>query len=373
MRLAAPRRVTLSENADFDDFVIKRSHVIGEEESPELARYLAYEVAQQRPGEDRYVHFFKVATLFKVPAGEAINSVDMRDVLIAIGDERVLFLGVVANTSTGALLAYGAQGAGYTLEEARAQCDAGADLVEAALSFFFGVVPEKLSVVEAEALMFELGDANELIMARGAVSGANSGDVGGLAALAEACGETRYVLAVVAVPLKGEDMVVALRKVLQATTQVKHHHVLKKGEDSAEAGNRRARLRSSWAQMSERLERRRVRYDAGIENPSYLYQAFFVSSDARTPGLAGGALMESFGPAEAGLGQDFVVIDEFDEDEKMRLLVHARGFTSYRRVEQDSSIVEPFCYSAYATAEELGRLCAWTRAGESGGRVVVSA
>jgi len=108
MRLAPPRRVTLSENADFDDFVIKRSYVIGDDDDPLVAKYLAYEVAQQRPGEDRYVHFFKVTTLFVVTPGESIDSVDMRDVLVAIGDERVLFLSIVAETSTGPLLAYGA-------------------------------------------------------------------------------------------------------------------------------------------------------------------------------------------------------------------------------------------------------------------------
>lgn len=366
MRLAPPRRVTLSENADFDDFVIKRSYVIEDDVAPGLAKYLAYEVAQQRPGEDRYVHFFKVTTLFAVSPGAAINSVDMRDVLVAIGDERVLFLGIVAETATGALLAYGAQGAGYTLEEAKEQCDAGSALVAAALEFFFEIEGgvSKISVAEAEALMRELGNVDELAMARGAVSGKNVGTGGGLGALSAACAGSRYALVIVAVPLRGEDMVVALRKVLQAISQVKHPHVVRKGvEDSGDGGGRRARLRSSWSQMTQRLERRRARYDEGIENPSYLYQAFFVSEAADVRVAGQGALMEAFGAPVPGGGQDFSVIDEFDEDEKMRLLVHARGLTSYRRPEPDTQIVEPFCYSAYATAEELGRLCAWVYSG----------
>lgn len=368
MRLAPPRRVTLSENADFDDFVIKRSYVIGDDDDPLVAKYLAYEVAQQRPGEDRYVHFFKVTTLFVVTPGESIDSVDMRDVLVAIGDERVLFLSIVAETSTGPLLAYGAQGAGYSLEEAKEQCDAGAALVAAALEFFFEIEGgvTKISVAEAEALMFGLGNSTELVMARGAVSGNSAGAAGGLGALSAACAGSRYVLAIVAVPLRGEDMVVALRKVLQAISQVKHPHATRKGGETVEGAGRRARLRTSWAQMTERLERRRQRYDEGIENPSYLYQAFFVSESADVRLAGQGALCQAFGATVPGGGQDFSVIDEFDEDEKMRLLVHARGLTSYRRPEPDTQIVEPFCYSAYATAEELGRLCAWVRSGETG-------
>jgi hypothetical protein len=350
--------VTLSENADFDDLVIKRSYVISEGGE---AKYLAYEVAQQRPGEDHYVHFFKVTTLFSVGARERVNSVDMRDVLVVIGEEKVLFLGIVAETATGPLLAYGAQGAGYSLEEAMAQCDAGAESVAEAMGYFFGTPVARISVAVAEALMHQLSDGAELAMARGTVSGKNVGVGGGLAALAGVCAGSKFALVIVAVPLKGEDMVVALRKVLQAISQVKHPHALKNGEDGT-LGSRRERLRSSWAQMSARLEVRRQRYDAGIENPSYLYQAFFVADGAETRETGTKALKEAFGAVAPGAGQDFSVIDEFDADEKMRLLVHARGLTSYRRPELDTQIVEPFCYSAYATAEELGRLCAWARA-----------
>jgi hypothetical protein len=263
------------------------------------------------------------------------------------------------------LLAYGAQGAGYSLEEAKEQCDAGAALVAAALEFFFEIEGgvTKISVAEAEALMDGLGNSTELVMARGAVSGGSVGEDGGLGALGAACAGSRYVMAIVAVPLRGEDMVVALRKVLQAISQVKHPHAVRKGGEVTEGAGRRGRLRASWAQMTDRLERRRQRYDEGIENPSYLYQAFFTCESEEARDSARVALMEAFGAKVAGSGQDFCVIDEFDEDEKMRLLVHARGLTSYRRPEPDTQIVEPFCYSAYATAEELGRLCAWVRGG----------
>lgn len=105
------------------------------------------------------------------------------------------------------------------------------------------------------------------------------------------------------------------------------------------------------------MEETMKRYIDGLEGGAYMYQLFFVAPDNLTL-KAGAALLKSafWGPGNANdrLGQPFHIITDFeDEEEKRRLLEHARAFTSYRRREPSIELIEPFLYSSYITVNEM--------------------
>ena len=119
------------------------------------------------------------------------------------------------------------------------------------------------------------------------------------------------------------------------------------------------------------LEATMNRYLDGIEGGGgFLYQMFLVAEDRETLLSGAGLLKAAFwgaGTASERLAQPFHVISDLaplchnDSDltmsERDRLLSHAQAFTSYRRREPISEIIEPFLYSSYASSSELAALC----------------
>lgn len=123
--------------------------------------------------------------------------------------------------------------------------------------------------------------------------------------------------------------------------------------------------------LGDILEATMRRYLDGVEGGgAFLYQMYLVAEDRETM-LAGAALLKSAfwgaGSPTERIAQPFHVISDFSaacdndpartEAELGRLRVHAQAFTSYRRREPVSEIIEPFMYSSYASAGELAALC----------------
>jgi hypothetical protein len=117
-------------------------------------------------------------------------------------------------------------------------------------------------------------------------------------------------------------------------------------------------------EVGDVLESIMKRYQDGTEGGAYLYQMFLLTEDRDTL-MAGSALLKSAfwapGTAEQRLGQPFHVLTEFEapdvQAEENRLIEHARSFSSYRRREPITEIIEPFMYSSYATVSELSAFC----------------
>ncbi|MFM7088861.1 MAG: hypothetical protein ACKOW9_05030 [Candidatus Paceibacterota bacterium] len=107
--------------------------------------------------------------------------------------------------------------------------------------------------------------------------------------------------------------------------------------------------------IGDLLEAQMRRYDEGIKSGAFLYQMFLVTPDRDT--LVGGAglLKSAFwgaGNSNDKLPQPFHTIVDFDEYERRRLLSHALAYTSYRKREPVTELIEPFLYSSYLTPSE---------------------
>lgn len=107
--------------------------------------------------------------------------------------------------------------------------------------------------------------------------------------------------------------------------------------------------------IGDLLESQQRRYDEGIKSGAFLYQMFLVCPDRET--LVGGAglLKSAFwgaGNSSDKLPQPFHTIVQFENEEHQHLLAHAAAFTSYRKREPVTELIEPFKYSSYLTPTE---------------------
>ena len=108
--------------------------------------------------------------------------------------------------------------------------------------------------------------------------------------------------------------------------------------------------------IGDLLETQARRYSEGIKSGAFLYQMFLVCPDRET--LVGGAGLMKSAFWGAGDGADqlpspfHTIVDFEDEEERKRLLVHARALTSYRKREESIELIEPFRYSSYLTPTE---------------------
>ena len=112
--------------------------------------------------------------------------------------------------------------------------------------------------------------------------------------------------------------------------------------------------------VGDLLQAQADRYMDGIEGGALLYQMFLVTPDRETLSGASTLLKSAFwGPGGDAkrLTAPFhtVIID--DEDERRRILSHASAFSSYRKREPNSDLVEPYLYSSFVTTGEASTLC----------------
>jgi len=107
--------------------------------------------------------------------------------------------------------------------------------------------------------------------------------------------------------------------------------------------------------IGDLLEAQQRRYDEGIKSGAFLYQMFLVCPDRETLMGGAGLLKSAFwgaGSSADKLPQPFQTIIDFEENERQRLLVHAAAFTSYRKRERVTELIEPFAYSTFLTPTE---------------------
>jgi len=107
--------------------------------------------------------------------------------------------------------------------------------------------------------------------------------------------------------------------------------------------------------IGDLLEAQQRRYDEGIKSGAFLYQMFLVCPDRETLMGGAGLLKSAFwgaGSSADKLPQPFHTVIDFEDKERERLLTHAAAFTSYRKREPVSELIEPFKYSTYLTPTE---------------------
>ena len=114
------------------------------------------------------------------------------------------------------------------------------------------------------------------------------------------------------------------------------------------------------------LEETMRRYVDGVEGGGFTYQMFLTAEDNETLHAAAALLKSSFwgpGNKERRLAQPFHVVSDLEasglvqpedaDGERDRLRNHAMAFSSYRRREPSTEIIEPFLYSSYVSVGEL--------------------
>jgi DNA helicase HerA-like ATPase len=107
--------------------------------------------------------------------------------------------------------------------------------------------------------------------------------------------------------------------------------------------------------LGDMLEAQMNRYIEGVESGAFLYQLFLVCPDRETLAGASGLLKSSFwgpGSDQQRLPQPFHVVADFENDERDRLLTHAAAWTSYRKREYSTELIEPYEFSTYLTPSE---------------------
>lgn len=112
--------------------------------------------------------------------------------------------------------------------------------------------------------------------------------------------------------------------------------------------------------LGDIIETQQQRYMEGVEGGAFLYQMFLVCPDRATLVGAAGLLKSSFwglGTRDSRVAQPFHTINDFDDDERGRLLLHGRAFTSYRRREPSMALIEPYWYSSFLTTMEAAAFC----------------
>lgn len=108
------------------------------------------------------------------------------------------------------------------------------------------------------------------------------------------------------------------------------------------------------------LDAQMNRYLDGIEGGGMLYQMFLVCPDRETLVGASALLKSSFwgaGGDKKRLPSPFHTMVIEDPEEAGRLLTHAAAFSSYRRREPVTRLVEPWMYSTFVTTGEASVFC----------------
>jgi hypothetical protein len=227
---------------DYDDLDILRAWRVYNDDGPAEVKYFCYELSQQDPYAARET-YFKVVRLFRltrVPrylrntgSSSGHTFTQMRDVLVGLREKRVLFINLIAKSPQLPLIfAYGVQGTGDTLSEAMAI----ADDAYAALTYNLDGTYQQLEYAplgfeEAENLARYQAEWGHVAMARGrpmpqgvalgssAILDGNRTDVENtnnqLESFIRGMSDRSFMLSLVTVPLRPEDMTLAWRNVTE--------------------------------------------------------------------------------------------------------------------------------------------------------------
>lgn len=337
--ISAPKRTILSPDADYDELVVEHSYVKSDPADSLSSVYLVYELAQLRPGEDHYTHFYKAARL-SVASHPPVSTPSPEDLslrgslLSALCTPQVLLAQVTTRIDDKPHVFLIAQGTGYSVEEAVSAADSAYKVICTALPVSLDPPSTDLSSQLLRALSsFELTFA---------LSGVPDPQVSVPEhALTSLPGD--FLAISIVVPLKSDDLSGAYRHTLH---QLSLHGPVSTSDLDAKATSRRALARSRRYSVQTALEATLDHYLEGVRHGAYLYQYFVLTPTLTTSPTAFSSLSSS----------SLSIHHDFDSDERMRLRIHAGALTSYRRPERDPNAVSPFVYSTYVTAPELASL-----------------
>ena len=125
--------------------------------------------------------------------------------------------------------------------------------------------------------------------------------------------------------------------------------------------------------LGDMLEAQQKRFVEGIESGAMLYQLSIVCPDRQTLLAAAGLAKSSFwgpGNEKQRLVMPFETQVDFEDDERIRLVDHARVFTLDRKRHPVSETVEPYRWSSFVTTHEAAAFCHPPTAESSGIKAV---
>ena len=243
---------TLGDEIDYDDITVHRSWRSYHENEPSSVKYFLFEISQRNPGELEYSEKFYKAVRFirltRVPrylrqstAASGPNMVfeQMRDLLAAIREQGVLFINLIAKSPNLPLIfAYGVQGVGNTLEEAKQVADEAYAVLEMQLNGTYQQLMYKpINTSEGELLSRYQSEWNYVAMGRGipmpagSTLGSNSLLDGNrtdieatnnqLESFIRGMVDRSFISTLVTVPLSPAQITLAWRNIAQKVTEVK--------------------------------------------------------------------------------------------------------------------------------------------------------
>jgi len=232
----------MSDEIDYDDLIIHRTYRSYDPNRPAEVRYMMYELSQKDAGSDQYHYFWKAVRLARVTrvprylrrstsAGPNMVFEQQRDVLSALREQQVLFLNIVAKSSTTPMIfAYGAQGVGDSPEEAQMKADEGWAVLSFQLDGQFQQLEyQQLTMEEAESLVRYQAEWNNIGVARGrpVPAGGNFGaanlfdgnrtevesTLNQLESFLRGMSDKEFMLSLVTVPISPDEMTLAWRNI----------------------------------------------------------------------------------------------------------------------------------------------------------------
>jgi hypothetical protein len=237
---------------DYDDLIVHRSWRSYDQEKPDQVRYFMFELSQRNPGESAFSPVMFKAVRFirltRVPrylrqastsSGPNMVFEQMRDVLVALREQGVLFTNVIAKSPQLPLVfAYGVQGIGSTPEEAQRIADEAFAVLDFQLSGTYQQLMYKpLSIEEGETLAMYQQNWNHIAVGRGrplpaAASVGTSSLLDGnrtdiesaqnqLESFIRGMSDRSFMLTLVTVPLSPAEITVAWRNINQKLTEVR--------------------------------------------------------------------------------------------------------------------------------------------------------
>jgi len=237
---------------DYDDLVVHRSWRSYDQDMPDQVRYFMFELSQRNPGETRFspVMFkaIRFIRLTRVPrylrqastsTGPNMVFEQMRDVLVALREQGVLFTNVIAKSPQLPLVfAYGVQGIGSTPEEAQRIADEAFAVLDFQLSGTYQQLMYKpLSIEEGELLATYQQNWDHIAMGRGrplpaaatvgtsSLLDGNRTDIESaqnqLESFIRGMSDRSFMLTLVTVPLSPAEITVAWRNINQKLTEVR--------------------------------------------------------------------------------------------------------------------------------------------------------
>ena len=235
---------------DYDELTILRSYRSYDPMRPAEVRYLMYELSQLNPSDVAPTYFWKAVRLARVTrvprylrrsttSGPNAVFEQQRDVLSALREQQVLFLNVIAKSSTLPMIfAYGVQGVGATPEEAQAKADDGWAVLTGQLDGQFQQLEyQQLSLEEAESLVRYQSEWNHIAMGRGrpVPAGGNFGaanmldsnrtevesTLNQLESFMRAMSDREFMLSLVTVPLNPSEMTLAWQNITEKLSEVR--------------------------------------------------------------------------------------------------------------------------------------------------------